>query len=64
MAFTINQDTVLFVWLIEKLAGFIKIARKPNLSHGSTFGDIRLRDTGMIELLIVDKKAIRDDTSF
>lgn len=50
-----------------KLASWLvlsKIARKPNLSHGSTFGDIRPRDTGMIELLIVDKKAIRDDTCF
>lgn len=46
-------------WLV-----LLKIVRKLNFLYGSIFGDIRLRDIGMIELFIVDKKVIRDDICF
>lgn len=70
MAFTINQDTVLFVWFIDnmvsysELAGFIKNSEETKSFTRQHLWRYQTRDTGMIELLIVDKKAIRDDTSF
>lgn len=40
-------------WLV-----LLKIVRKLNFLYGSIFGDIRLRDIGMIELFIVIKRLL------